>query len=279
MALARNAGRPRTPSHGTNDGLPPRFWLILLVGSLMLMLGDNMPLHGLLAYVPVYNLFHIPARHVWIFGLAFAWLAALGLDQCLPARCGRPAAPVPIAGVAFLLVLLTCIGVAMLGCSWPVRPWLDYVGFLIPLACGVAVVGVLATLSRQRRNSRALVPVLAFVELWLTIGAHGLEPCRRRASPRRINFPKWCWQLHRRDPGLPRCVVQGASWEHGRAAHWQRSRRAWLRVGPVRAECLLAEHAAQPGAVARPVVLRRCWTCRVCCWKSAACPRSAAGTS
>jgi hypothetical protein len=193
---------------------PSGFWLVLLLGSLMLMLGDNMPLHGLLAYVPVYNLFHIPARHVWIFGLAVAWLAAYGLD-CLGERDGPSRRRlVRHAGVAFLAVLLASLVGSMAFCTWPVRPGLVYPGFLIPLACGLAVLGVLALLARRARLA-VLVPVLAFVELWLTLGGNSRAPQPAASITHADHFPEAIRYLRQREPGVPRCVIQGASWPVG----------------------------------------------------------------
>lgn len=195
-----------------------RFWLILLFGSLILMLGDNMPLHRLLILLPIYNLFHIPARHVWIFGLALAWLAAFGLDAWRNREPAFRRTMFRWSAILLFGLLGTGLLLARTCCTWPTSPGLPYPGFVVPLACGIGLVGLFLLLSRAPEACRQLsvmIPALAFLELWLTIGTVGLssQPAESVTQPKQ--FPEVVQRLRDRDPGLPRCVVQPAMWESG----------------------------------------------------------------
>lgn len=60
-----------------------RFWLWVGLLALFLMLGSYNPLYRLTWYVPVYNLFRIPSRHLLEFDFALTVLGALGLSYVL----------------------------------------------------------------------------------------------------------------------------------------------------------------------------------------------------
>jgi hypothetical protein len=82
------------------------FWLLAVLG-LLLALGENAPLHGLLYRIPGYNLFRAPARHLMEVDLALAVLAALAVTRLNGLR--RPmalAAAVTVLVSATLAVLL-----------------------------------------------------------------------------------------------------------------------------------------------------------------------------
>ena len=57
-----------------------RFWMIVAVGALVFSLGSNLPGVELLAQLPGFSLLRVPPRILFIAGLAWAVLAAYGLD-------------------------------------------------------------------------------------------------------------------------------------------------------------------------------------------------------
>ncbi len=55
-------------------------WIFILIFSFFLVLGDHTPLYKLMYYVPLFNMFRVPARNWFEFGIAFSILAGFGLD-------------------------------------------------------------------------------------------------------------------------------------------------------------------------------------------------------
>jgi hypothetical protein len=184
------------------------------------MLSKSLALHHVLAHVPVYNIFHIPARHVWVVGLALAWLAAHGLDQLRGA-----AEPVRTRWLRRAAWGLLAVGVASLACvlampAWPDRPGWSYPGFWIPLASGVVVVAALALVSRLlpgHPRAAALVPLLAFLELWLSIGRHELTTAPADVLTSPAQFPEAVTWLreHSDSAGPTRCLMRKEVWQAG----------------------------------------------------------------
>jgi hypothetical protein len=86
-----------------------RFFGILALLSIVLALGNETPLYHLLAHVPVYNYFRIPARWLLVLSLSLAVLAGYGFDAVVERReRGLPSRWVrglPIAGVVLTLTL------------------------------------------------------------------------------------------------------------------------------------------------------------------------------
>ena len=194
-----------------------RFWLILLVGSLLLMLGDNAPLHPLLAHVPVYRLFHVPARHVWVFGLALGWLAGLALDRMRQAEAAVAGRLLRRSAVVMVMLAAACAAMVLTAPDWPGRPGWNYPGFWIPVgsaAAALACLFVLARFGRRRAWVAALVPMFAFVELRLNIGEYSLGPGAPTALTNQDAFPEVVRWLHAQaaDGLPPRCLIQPESW-------------------------------------------------------------------
>jgi len=71
-------------------GREPRFWIAVAAIALVTSFGASTPIYRLLFYVPVYNLFEAPARHLFAVDLALSVIAAFGLDfllrQSVPLR-------------------------------------------------------------------------------------------------------------------------------------------------------------------------------------------------
>ncbi len=60
-----------------------KFWGWVALGALVFSLGENIPVLRLWAYIPGANLLRVPPRAMFVFGLALAVLAAMGLDALL----------------------------------------------------------------------------------------------------------------------------------------------------------------------------------------------------
>lgn len=60
-----------------------RFWTIVSVVAIFLMLGKYNPLYKLMLVVPGYNMFRVPARHLFILNFSIAILAATGIKEML----------------------------------------------------------------------------------------------------------------------------------------------------------------------------------------------------
>jgi hypothetical protein len=214
------------PNHLAAPTDPPvGFWVILLVESLVLMLSKSLGIHDALAHLPVYNLFHIPARHVWVFGLALGWLAGFGLDRLRQADPLTRARLLKWTAWSFVALGVACLAVVLGMPSWSGRPGWSYPGFWIPLVSGVAVLSALAALSRalpKRRGLAALVSVFAFVELWLSIGRHETTTTRPDVLTRLDHFPEVVRWLRGQaaDGAPPRCLIRKETWEaDGHAWH------------------------------------------------------------
>src|SRR6516165_12280274 len=64
-------------------GFQARFWSAAAAVALLLSFGGMTPVYWLLFHLPIYNLFRVPARHLFEVDFALSILAALGLDYFL----------------------------------------------------------------------------------------------------------------------------------------------------------------------------------------------------
>jgi len=64
-------------------GFQAKFWSGAAAVALLLSFGGMTPVYRLLSYLPIYNLFRVPARHLFEVDFALSILAALGLDYFL----------------------------------------------------------------------------------------------------------------------------------------------------------------------------------------------------
>jgi hypothetical protein len=202
------------------SGLPTSketgFWLVLFFESLVLMLGKTLAVHHLLAYLPIYQFFHMPTRHVWVMGLALAWLAGLGCDLLGKLEVVRRKHLLNQLA-ATLLVLAGIYVILIQWGTWPGRPNWRYPGFWIPGLCALAAFGVLNWLARRKSNRRwagALVPMLAFLELALTIRNHDLTPISADVLTKPADFPEVAAWLREGERGSlpPRCLIRKEIW-------------------------------------------------------------------
>jgi len=87
-----------------------KFWAIAGLSCLMLAFGSGAPLYlyKLIYYVPILNLFRVPARHLMEVNFAVAVLAGRGLTSLGATRGSRPAMRrvAIVAGSVFLLTVL-----------------------------------------------------------------------------------------------------------------------------------------------------------------------------
>lgn len=92
-----------------------RFWAVVIVLGLLLALGRYAPLslNSLTYYVPLLNLFRVPARHLMEVYFAVAVLAGRGLSCLQSWRAEKRTVRVAVlAGI--LVLLLTCLAVTVL---------------------------------------------------------------------------------------------------------------------------------------------------------------------
>src|SRR5207249_3047068 len=125
---------------------------VLFFESLVLMLGKTLPLHYVLSYVPIYQYFHMPTRHVWVMGLALAWLAALGMDllRGLDATA-RNRLFIRLGGT---LLGLAGLYIALIQTQpWPDRPSWSYLGFWLPALCTLLAFVILFLIARTTQAS------------------------------------------------------------------------------------------------------------------------------
>src|SRR5439155_26454353 len=115
------------------------------------------------------------------------------------------------------LVALVCTIVVITSRAWPDKPGLGYPGFWVPLACGGAVLVLLALgLGSVRRRPLwiGLIVIAAFVELRLTLGGYFFSPmsASRAAGPE--HFPDVVRALRAAQHGEAptRCLIENGAW-------------------------------------------------------------------
>jgi hypothetical protein len=194
---------------------PMGFWVCVLAIHLVLMLGKTVGVDSLTAHLPIYNLFHLPARHVCFAGLALALLAGHGLDRLREKDLCRRL----LAGTAILLVLLGLLGLLAIARStdWVGRPGLSYAGFREPLLLAVLAMAVLALAAAAATRgwtwALALVPLLAFAELNWQLRSFALAPGPVGELVEAEQFPEAVrWLRARAGDHVPRALVTPQQW-------------------------------------------------------------------
>jgi hypothetical protein len=119
-------------------------WVGVGLVSLLLSLGDQIPLHGLLSSFPGLNLLRIPPRWLFLYGFALAMLAAKGLDALVDGELpDKPRRRVRLSAVAMgFFHLLLLVGAAVIGARNPEVPWGAWT-----LASGIGVLAAILTLA------------------------------------------------------------------------------------------------------------------------------------
>lgn len=137
-----------------------RTWFFFLFGllSLSFALGDANPLYGLLAYVPLYNRFRVPARFMFPFLFAAAFLAAEGFDA-LQNRLRE--VELDRGALAWIVLFAAPIVGVMLAwdrlpLTWWMNAWTILPLFFIPLAIGILVFALTRRMDALRFGIAAL---------------------------------------------------------------------------------------------------------------------------
>jgi hypothetical protein len=193
------------------------FWLLLYALHVLFMLGRQSPLYVAFFKVPIYNMFHVPARHFCVMSLAAAWFAALGLERLRAAAVAARFTLWRQVAAGFVLLAVSCTVIVATYRDWPAKPGLGYPGFWIPLLVGVAVLGLLgATLRSTRRRPLWIgaILVLAFIELRLTLGDYFLSPMSTSRVLAPEHFPDVVRLLRASQDGdVPaRCLIENGAW-------------------------------------------------------------------
>ena len=92
-----------------SDKRQKTIWLLLALVGLALALGRYNPLYLLLAHLPGFNLFRVPARFLALFSLAMALLAGMGIESLTPTpkAIQRGRRILLVAGFIALLIVVT----------------------------------------------------------------------------------------------------------------------------------------------------------------------------
>lgn len=165
-----------------------KFWMVLALVCFALALGRYAPFmfYKLIYYVPVLNLFRVPARHLMEAEFALAVLAGRGLTALAAARAGgrglRRAAWVGACVVllTFLLVTLGRPGEFKLGRQAPVG-LMRAPELFVPVVVACLSAWALWACARGRRGATLLLVVLLACDLALWGQSSGW----RLSSPRR----------------------------------------------------------------------------------------------
>ncbi len=140
------------------------FWWGVLVLSLVMALGETVPGMSWLAHLPIFGLLRVPARALFLTGMAFAVLAAWGAQSFeAGAWCNERRRVDPI----FPLVMVAAFGAAFAGGVWWVmgRPSLNFVWGAAALVVTLTGI-VLARLGRLEGSAwRVFVAVVVLGDL------------------------------------------------------------------------------------------------------------------
>lgn len=150
------------------------FFLLLVVLSLALALGQWNPLYERLAAVPGFNLFRVPARYLYLYSFAMAALGALGLQRLirpgLPLVRALPGVITVAVAIALLaigaIIVVASTDLERLIAVWQVLPW-------ALLAVGLALVVVRGRLLLGTRSFAFLAVLLLAVDLYAFAAVFG----------------------------------------------------------------------------------------------------------
>lgn len=187
------------------------FWAVVVLVCLALAIGRFLPLnlYKLVYYVPVLNLFRVPARHLMEVEFALAVLAGRGLTAIAftTARAKVLRAVAIAGGLVFLLTCLTVTwwrpGNFQLGRQAPVSllraPEL-FLPIVIALLSAIAIWTVARNCGRHFRRSLALLGVILILDLCLWGQFSGWRLSPTRAHPL-WSEPESVRLLHNLQPG------------------------------------------------------------------------------
>jgi hypothetical protein len=187
-----------------------KFWAIAALCGLVLAFGRSAPLYlyKIIYYVPVLNLFRVPARHLMEVNFAIAMLAGRGLTSLAAMRGGKPALR-RVAIVSASVFLLTVLVV-----TWwrpaefhllrqaPVS-LLRAPELFIPIAMAALSVSALWLFARGRRRSTALLLAVLAVDLVLWGQSSGWYMSTRRIPEEFWTEPETVKLLREKAPADP----------------------------------------------------------------------------
>lgn len=151
-----------------------KFWAITVVVGLLLAFGRNAPLslYKLVYFVPILNLFRVPARHLIEVQFAVAILAGRGLT-CLASLRGNPATTRRVMLIAGAVFFLTCLIVTWwrpsgfrLGREAPVSV-LRAPELFMPIVIAAVSAFAIWAFTKGRKGSTALLLVVIAIDLVL----------------------------------------------------------------------------------------------------------------
>lgn len=142
-------------------------WILLVLVGLALAFGRYNPLYLLLAHLPGFNLFRVPARFLALFSLAIALLAGMGvesLDCATAQRQGRARRVAAVAAFVALLIAATVFVLQPDGSLFFGGPAISESSLLIWAGSALLLV---ALLSLRKRWTPIAAAILLVAELFL----------------------------------------------------------------------------------------------------------------
>ncbi|MBI5650574.1 MAG: YfhO family protein [Chloroflexi bacterium] len=162
-----------------------RTWFLFAFGllALALALGRSNPLYEWLYNVPVFNRFRVPARFLFPFTFAFAWLAAFGFQELqnrLRAERSRAAWFVGVIG------MIGALGTIWLAANAPFEMWSDvwtWLPFALMLGIGATLIGAW----RRALNRRLFATIILALAIFdLALFAVMLQPLNPTVPPTEV---------------------------------------------------------------------------------------------
>lgn len=157
-ALAPFVGRrrPDVPLHSVKPGL---FFAGMGLVALLLSLGRYNPVYMTLLRFPVFNLFRVPGRYLYLFGFSAAVMASITLDALLTRRRAYTGAVEgPVGWLA--LVVIALLAVVAAGRVSVVDAWVEIWRWL-PSALGLLALAWVAWAWLTKGSSYAVLVVVA----------------------------------------------------------------------------------------------------------------------
>ncbi len=185
-----------------------KFWAVAGLICLVLALGSGAPLYlyRIIYYVPVLNLFRVPARHLMEVHFAVAVLAGRGLTSLAAMRGSkRTMRRVAIAGAS--IFLLTCLVVTWwrpasfhLKRQAPVS-LLRAPELFLPIVLAAVSAWALLAFARRRRGSTALLLAVLVIDLIVWGQSSGWHKASGRIPPEFWSVPEAVKLLREHAPG------------------------------------------------------------------------------
>ena len=156
-----------------------RIWLLLALVGLALALGRYNPLYLLLANLPGFNLFRVPARFLALFSLALALLAGMGVEALTTTAAQAPRRHRRIAAIAVfiaLLIMLTRFVLQPDGSLLFGGPAISDRSLLVWAASALLLIGLLTVRHRWTQVAAAVLLVLELFLASLNLPYNDLAP-------------------------------------------------------------------------------------------------------